>query len=151
MLVRARQIGLAFLAATLVTAVAASVCSTQFVIAALVAVNVEIPFGVRLSMTFTDLHILRMLLPAAIACLLPAFIVAEQLSRFVGGRRDVWFAVAGGTAFLAELLIIEAVLGLMPIGGARSGAGMAMQGVAGVLGGIVYARLSATPVSGEGG
>ena len=65
MLVRARQIGLAFLAATLLTAIAASVFSTQFVIAGLTAVNVDIPFGVRLSMTFTDLAILRMLLPAA--------------------------------------------------------------------------------------
>ena len=144
MFARARQLGTAFLFASLVTAVAASVFSTQFVIAALAAVGVDIPFGTRLVMTITDLRILTIFLPATIACFLPAFLLAEFLSRRTGAR-IAWFAVAGGAALVTELMIIEAALGLMPIGGARSTAGMAMQGVAGVLGGVAFARLTPAP------
>ena len=149
MLPRAAQIAIALLLAALLTAVAASVFSTQFVIAALTAIDVEVPFGVRLSMTFTDLAILMILLPAAIACFVPAFVIAEALARWLGGRRELWFALAGGTALVTELLLIESVLGLMPVGGARTTAGMALQGVAGVLGGVAFSRLAAMPAAGE--
>ena len=142
MFARARQIGFAFLLASFATAIAGSIFSTQFVVAALEAVGVQIPVGTRLLMTLTDLRILMTMLPAVIACFVPAFLIAGFLSRRLGGPRMAWFAVAGGSALVVELLIIEAQLGLMPIAGARTSAGIALQGVAGVFGGLVYTWLS---------
>ena len=142
MLERVAKIGLAFIAASLATGVAASVFSTQFVIAGLGAIDVHVPFGTRLSMTVTDLRMLLILVPSAMACFLPAFVVAAVLSKHVGGSRDAWFVLAGGVALVVELMIIEASLSLMPIAGARTAAGLALQGVAGALGGYVFARLT---------
>jgi len=137
-----RQVVVAFAGAAVLASIAASVSSTQFVIAALGAIDVDVPLSTRLIMTVEDLAILRTLLPATVACFLPAFWVAEAAATALGGNRSLWLALAGGTALVAEILIIEAALGLMPIGGARTVAGLAMQGVAGALGGIVFARLA---------
>lgn len=141
----------AFAAATAATAVLASVFSTQFVIAGLSGIGVEIPLTTRLVMTITDLAILLVLVPAAAACFLPAFALAGYASHRLGGDRQMWFTLAGAAGLCVELIIIEAVLGLMPVGGARTVPGLAMQTVAGAVGGFVFARLTAAPAAGEPG
>ena len=55
----------AFPAAVILTAVLASLCSTQFVLAELTALGIEISVSARIAMCFEDLGILRSLLPRA--------------------------------------------------------------------------------------
>lgn len=137
----------AFLAALVTAAVIASVFSTQFVLAALRDIDVAVPLADNFSMVFADLGVLKTLLPLAGVALLVAFLVAGLCAR-LGGSRVAWFAVAGFSAMIALLLIIEAVLQVMPLSGARSPAGLLFQGIAGAIGGILFANLT-RPSTGE--
>ena len=137
-----RRLVVSFVAAAAIASVLASFCSTQFVIAGLSAPGIDIPPSTRLAMTLDDLGILKALLPAIAACWLVAFPVAALCSRKLGGNRMAWFAAAGGIALVAELLIINAVLGVTIIAGARSLPGLACLGLAGVIGGAVFAHLT---------
>jgi hypothetical protein len=132
---------LAFLAAVFCTSLLGSIVSSQFVIAGLVDLGIEIPLADRLRMTVQDLGILPALSAAVAAAFLPALAIAEFGGRKFGGRRG-WFLVAGAAALTAELAIMQAVLGLMPIAGARSAAGLGMLGLAGALGGLTFAALT---------
>ncbi len=133
---------LAFAAAVLLTSVLGSVFSTQFVIAGLEGIDVDVPTAARVEMTVADLGILETYLPAVAACFLPGFLIAGLCANRLGGSRYLWYAAAGFSAFVIELKIIEAALALMPIGGARSLAGLGMQGVAGAVGGLAFAFLT---------
>lgn len=137
-----RQSAIAFVAAVLVTAILASVFSTQVVIAGLQGIDVDVPFATRVRMTLSDLPILAMFVPGAAACFLPAFLVASLLAARTQLPRTLWFVLAGASAFVVELKIIESVLGLMPIGGARSAIGLFLQSIAGATGGWVFAGFS---------
>ena len=140
---------LAFIVAVAVAGVTGSVVSTQFVIAALNSIDVAVPFGVRISMTVRDFGILPTLLPAVAACFLPGFLVAGLCASKIGGSRIGWFTVAGATALVAELMLMRAALGLMPIAGARSTFGMLSFALAGAAGGWVFARLTTRRTSPE--
>lgn len=135
----------AFPAAVILTAVLASLCSTQFVLAELTALGIEISVSARIAMCFEDLGILRSLLPAVAACWLVGFPVAHALEARIGGNRNAWFVAAGGAALVGELLIMQAVLGVTAIAGARSLPGLLCQGVAGALGGYLFARMTRVP------
>lgn len=129
----------AFLAALLVASVVASFFSTQFVLAALRDIDIVVPLADNLFMIVADLGVLRTLLPLAGAALLIAFLVAGLCAR-LGGSRVAWFAVAGFAAMIALLLIVEATLDVMPLAGARSTAGLVCQGIAGAVGGLLFAH-----------
>ncbi len=131
----------AFLAAVFLTSLLGSVVSSQFVMAGLTDLGVQIPLNDRLRMTVQDFGILPALSIAVAAAFLPALALAGLASRRFGGRR-AWFAAAGGAALIAELTIMQAVLGLMPVAGARTPAGMAAFGLAGALGGLAFALLT---------
>lgn len=133
---------LALLASAAVTALLASISSSQFVIAGLQAIDVDIPYSTRLSMTVADFGILTVLLPAVLACFLIAFLVAGFCAARLGGSRIGWFIAAGATSLVAELLIMQGVFGVMPVSGARSVAGLLAQGVAGAVGGYLFARIT---------
>lgn len=132
---------LAFLAAVICTSLLGSIVSSQFVMAGLSGLGVDIPVADRLRMTVQDFGILPALSTAVAAAFLPAFVVAGLAGRRFGGRR-AWFTAAGGAALVAELAIMQAVLGLMPVAGARSAAGLGALGVAGALGGLTFALLT---------
>ena len=133
---------LAFLASVLAAAVLGSVFSTQFVIGALGSIDVAVPIDVRLTTTIRDFGILPTLVPAVAACFMIGFLVAGLCAAKLGGSRRIWFALAGGAALVCELLVMEASLGLMPVAGARTHAGLAAFGVAGAAGGWIFARLT---------
>lgn len=135
----------AFAAAVTLTAILASLCSTQFVVGGLTALGIEIPLARRIGMSFEDLGILQSLLPAIAASWLVGFPVAHALAGRIGGNRHAWFAAAGGAALVAELLIIQSVLGVTPIAGARSTAGLLCQGLVGAIGGFLFARMTRAP------
>lgn len=134
---------LAFLAAVLSASVLCSLLSTQFVIAGLQSVDIAIPVAVRLQMSVDDLAILQTLIPALSACFLVGFIVAALCIRWVGGSRTGWYTIAGFSSLIALYLLLNFILEIMPISGARSIIGLTAQGLAGGLGGYVFAKLSA--------
>lgn len=131
----------AFVVALLVSSAIASLLSTQFVLAALRGIDIAVPLGDNLRMTIADLGVLKTLLPLGGTALLIAFLIAGLCTR-LGGNRVAWFVVAGFSAMITLLLIIQAVLGVMPLAGARSTAGLVFQGLAGGVGGYLFARLT---------
>ncbi len=133
---------IAFIAATVTTGVLGSVFSTQFVIAALGSIDVAVPMDVRLATTIRDFGILPTLVPAVVSCFLIGFLVAGLCASKLGGSRTAWLSLAGATALVSELLIMQAVLGLMPVAGARTTTGLASFAVAGATGGWLFARLT---------
>ena len=138
----------AFAAAIVATGLLASVFSTQFVLASLRGIDIAIPLSDNLSMIVADLGVLKTLLPLASVALLVAFLVAGFCARF-GGNRQVWFTVAGFAAMVTLLLIIKTVLGVMPLSGARSLAGLVFQGIAGGVGGHVFAKMTRESATAE--
>ena len=139
------RIFLAYLLAAFSTALLCSLFSTQFVIADLQAINVPMPFATRVEMTFRDLAILQTLIPAMLGCLLVAFSVAWLCQRLLGGQRRVWYSFAGFAGLVALFLLVDWLLQLMPIAGARTYAGIFCQGVAGGLGGWLFASFAEKP------
>lgn len=132
----------AFFSGVVATALLCSVLSTQFVIAALQDIEVMIPMAVRLQMTVKDLAILQALVPAISACFLVGFIVAALCVRWIGGHRTLWYVLAGISALLSFYMLLNLILELMPIAGARTTAGMVAQGLAGGVGGWIFASIS---------
>ena len=133
---------IAFLLAVVAATALASIISTQFVIAGLQGIGVKIPFGTRVSMTVTDLALLRIYLIMGGTAMLVAFLVAGACARWLPGSRQVWFTVAGFAALTCVLLLVESMLGAMLIAGARSLPGLLLQGVAGAFGGWSFVRLT---------
>ena len=141
---------IAFIAAVLTSAIFSSIFSTQFVIAGLQDIGVDIPLSVRLRMTLEDFSILETLLMVISACFLVGFLVAGLCASKLNGNRTVWYMVAGACAFFLTFLLLEAVLQLMPIAGARTWFGLLTQAFAGLIGGYVFARLTAKTKQREG-
>ena len=133
----------AFIVAVLSTSVLASAFSSQFVIAALQGVGVEISLGTRFTMTLRDFAIFETLGLVTAACFFVGFIVAAICQRFIGGVRLLWFVVAGASALTCTLLLMTWQLQLTPIAGARTSLGLAFQALAGAIGGFLFAKLSA--------
>jgi len=134
---------LAFLAAVVVAGVLAATASTQFVLAELKGLGVDIPLGARFSMTAHDIVGMGTLyFPIIGVAFLIAFPVAALIVRFLlPGWTTVGYTLAGFVAILSLLLIMIAVFGLIPVAGARSTAGLLAQCLAGGAGGYFFARL----------
>ena len=142
MLNKLLRVGGAFLVAVLAASIVSSVFSSQFVVAGLNGVGVDVPFNIRIAMTFSDFSILQTLLMVVAACLLIGFLIAALGFKLLGGNRQLWYVAAGGCALLTTLLLMESLLQLMPVAGARTTFGLITQAIAGMLGGYVYAVVS---------
>jgi hypothetical protein len=134
---------LAYLIAVLSAAVLCSLLSTQFVIAGLQGIDVAVPLDVRFQMSMQDLGILQTLIPAIGACFAVGFGIAALCGRWIGGSRTVWNTLAGVSSLVTLYLLLNFILEIMPISGARSFAGLAAQGLAGSVGGWLFAKVSA--------
>lgn len=132
----------AFVVAVFSTSVLASVFSSQSVIASLQAINVEVPLTSRLSMTLVDLKILQTLALVSAACLLVGFVVAALCNKYISSNRTAWYVLAGTCALITTLLLMSYFLQLAPIAGARTIVGLAFQGLAGAVGGYLFAKLT---------
>lgn len=132
----------AFLLAVIATGLTASIFSTQFVIAGLESVGVDVPIGERIRMTFVDLRILILYSLLIAAFLFPAFLVAGLCAGKLQGARQGWFTLAGATAIVAGLKLMEHTLGGMMVAGARSVTGLLFQAIAGGFGGWCFAYLT---------
>ncbi len=133
---------IALLVASLTTAIIGSVFSSQFVISELISIGAEIPFSTRLSMTADDFGILPSLMPLTLICFVIAFSIASLCNKYIGGKRIVWYIIAGSAGLMATLLVMKAVLVVTGIAGTRSTLGFLSFGLAGAVGGWVFAKLT---------
>lgn len=132
----------AYLPAVLTTTALGSVAATQFVLADLRMMGVEVPLGVRLETTVHDIiGMSPTFAPIVAAALLVAFLVAALLTRFIPLPERGWYLVGGCVAMIAALLLVKSVLGGSPIAGANDTFGLIAQGIAGLVGGWTFTRL----------
>ena len=132
----------AFIAATLAAFVAGSILATQFILANVSAMGMEVTTGVRLQSTFHDIAGLSTsYLPMVSIALLIAFLVAGLLAKRWPTQRLFLFMLAGAVGLVAIHVLMKALLGLSGIAATRTTLGLLSQGLAGALGGYFYYRL----------
>lgn len=137
-----RRIVPAFLGAALVAAVWGSMAQTQITMNALVALDVAMPWGLRLTTTLQDLvGFGPVYLGMVLVAWLPAFAVAGWLARRAPHWRWALFPLAAGVALAAAFAFADAVAP-MPvfIDATRGATGTLAMVLGGVLGGTLYAR-----------
>ncbi len=138
---------LSFLLAVLVGVISATVLHTQFVLARLAALGVEIPFAVRLQTTWHDMVGLGwpkstmtygfiIMIGLAIA-----FAVMSLVRHFFSRCNRVLYPVGGALAMATALVAMYPMFEVVLIAGARGPVGFAAQCFAGVLAGSVFAYM----------
>ncbi|MFT6991253.1 MAG: putative membrane protein YadS [Paraglaciecola sp.] len=131
-----------FLIAAIFAFVLASVFHSQFVMAELTSVGVNISFNDRLSMSLDDLIGLYPTYGVVIAIsLLLGFIVAALLKKRFTTPSSILYFTAGGLSVATALLAMHPILDITFIAGARSTLGFISQCIAGALGGWFYINL----------
>ena len=134
----------AFAAGVLATYIVAAIASTQMILGEVAGLGMPVSFGDRAAATLHDLAGMAMAyLPLIGASLLVAFPVAALALRAVRLPRALGYALAGGAALWALHLIMIAVFGMHPVPATRTALGLALQAGAGLVGGYVFARLTA--------
>ena len=133
----------AYLGAVLLTYMVGAAAITQVNLGSLQNLGASVDVATRLSATWADLQGLVMpyLVLVAIALLI-GFVVTGQISRFFPLHRWWLYPLAGLVALIAMHLILKAVIGLWGVAGARPAIGLVLQGLAGLVGGWLYARIS---------
>lgn len=130
----------AWFAAVLVTAVAGSVIQTQFNLAMIRRLGAPVSLTDRLETTLHDLAgftpTYALLVAAGFLIALP---VSGLLARFWPAGRMVLHGLAGGTAIVGALLVMNALLPVTMIGAARFPSGIATLALPGMLGGLLFA------------
>jgi hypothetical protein len=131
-----------FLIAALFAFVLASLFHSQFVMAELTSVGVNISFNDRLSMSLDDLIGLYPTYGMVIALsLLIAFSIATLLLKFVKVPSSRLYFIGGGLGVATALLAMHPLLDTTLIAGARSTFGFISQSLAGAMGGWVFSHL----------
>jgi uncharacterized membrane protein len=77
-----------------------------------------------------------------------AFLVAAQIKRALQPLAPIAYPIAGAVAVVTAILLIEGTAGaggVGAIGGARDATGLALQGLAGFIGGAVFALTRGAP------
>ena len=133
----------AYSGAVLLTYLVGAAAITQVNLGSLQNLGASVDVATRLSATWADLQGLVMpyLVLVAIALLI-GFVVTGQISRFFPLHRWWLYPLAGLVALIAMHLILKAVIGLWGVAGARPAIGLVLQGLAGLVGGWLYARIS---------
>lgn len=135
------RVVLAFLLAMVVATVLGAVAHTQFVLARLSGLGVDISFGERLSTTLHDIAGMAPLFGAIVGA---GFIVAMSSAalafRLAGTQRTLIYAVAGAVSLGVTLTVMNAVFEITAIAGARSTLGFLAQMAAGAVGGLTFAK-----------
>ncbi|MEE4360795.1 MAG: hypothetical protein V2I63_04650 [Pseudomonadales bacterium] len=134
---------LAFVLAVLVTEVLAALASTQFVLAALGELGVRISWSDRLATSLHDIvGMTGIYLPVIAAALLIGFSVCALVVRRLGADwARIGYPLAGFVGVLTAIELMIAIFDIVPIAGARTLAGLLCQGLAGAVGGWLFAML----------
>lgn len=130
---------LALLVATLVTLVLVSLGHSLFVQAELAALGTELPLHVRAGAIVRDIvGLLPMLGPILLGALLIAFLIAGLLRPRAGLLAPFAYPLAGWAAVALALVAMRLVFGFSPLAGARTGAGLLVMSLGGLVGGTVF-------------
>ncbi len=132
-----------FVVAVLTTYLLASIIGTQIVLTDILNFGLEVSLSDRVSATIHDIVGLAPVLSALIsAALLVGFIVAIICKRFLGGNLTYWYLAAGFTSLPATIMLIKSVMGVTLFAAARTGWGMLLIALCGLVGGWLFARLT---------
>lgn len=146
-LARIGRVVFAYLAAVLVTTVLGTITQTQFNLAALQALGTPIPLDVRAVTTGRDLlGFTPSFAPIVAGGFLIAFIVSGLLARWRPAWRGVLHPLAGFTAVLTALVVMNHLFGITPVAATRSLVGLLAMAASGAVGGWVFARVIRRPL-----
>ena len=135
------RVALAFILAVIVATVLGAVAHTQFVLARLSGLGVDISLGERLSMTLHDIVGMAPLFGAIVgAGFIVAMSAAALVFKLAGTRRTLIYVVAGAVSLGVTLMVMNAVFEITAIAGARSTLGFLAQMAAGAVGGLTFAK-----------
>lgn len=146
------RVSIVFVAAVILATAIACVIGTQFVLAALTGIGVDIPLADRLATTWYDLVNFGFVPSPAFGFsyalvigigLLIAFLAAAGLSVFLPRYRTLIYTVAGGVAIVTFLGASFFVFGVVLFAFAQTPFGLLSQAIAGAIGGWFFATYSA--------
>ncbi|MEO1149454.1 MAG: hypothetical protein AAFW83_00540 [Pseudomonadota bacterium] len=142
----------AFALASLTTFLSASIFQTHQVLGALRQIGVEISLRQHLAMViddiigFTSRSDIGLSFPVVIAAaLFGGFLIAEILKRLIRPLAPVAYVIAGAAAMAVLMAAMYTMFQASPIAGARGTTGLALQMLAGGLGGWVFTLLQSAP------
>lgn len=134
-----------FFAASLLTFLLASIVHSQFVIHALIAINIEVTWLDRLNMTLQDLQgLFPTLGPIISFSLLCGFLLVTLLNKLSKDSQQfnaILLPIAGGVALWLMIFAMHPIMNITVIASARSSAGIASLSVCGAIGGWLFGRL----------
>jgi hypothetical protein len=132
-----------YLAAVTVGYLLATITATQSVIHELGGMGVPVGLRDRAAMTLQDIRGLAgMFLPMVAFAYLAAFLSAALLMRWLARWRTAIYVAAGATALVMIHVTLKLAFGLTPVAVARTAGGLALQAVAGGVGGFTYLYLA---------
>jgi hypothetical protein len=119
-----------------------SILVTQFNLAQVAGMGMDVTLAVRLQATLHDISGLAgTYLPLIAVAFLIALLVATGLLKVFPSQPQLLYQLAGGVALVALHMTMKAVLGLSGIAATRTLAGLLSQGLAGMLGGYIFYRI----------
>jgi len=128
--------------AVVVTVLIGSVVQTQFNLAAISGLGVEIGPGERISTTWHDLLSFTPLYTVLVALAFAvAWPVAGWLKRWLPGHRTLLFTLAGFSAVWVTIALMNRALPITAIGATRDLSGTLALAAAGALAGWLYSRM----------
>lgn len=132
-----------FVIAVATTYLLASIFHSQFVLSALTKIDIQISTSDRLSMTLSDLLGMApgygSVLFIALAL---GFVTINAISRWIYPLPAMRYPLAGFLAVATALLVMQPLLNVTLIAGAREPLGFLFQCLAGLVGGLVFVRLT---------
>jgi hypothetical protein len=135
---------LLFIGAVLLASLLTSLVSTQIVIAELNNFGIRVSLTDRLCATVKDLYGLGVSLFVMITPgFLIGFIIAKYAHHLLGGNRTLWYITAGFSTFPITLLLIKYFMGVTLLASARTSFGMLLVACCCMLGGWMFANVSA--------
>ena len=134
---------LTFLAAVLAIYVVATVLASNSVLDNVVAMGLPVSLGKRITVIAHDLvGMATSLLPLIVIGFLIAFLTTALLTRWWPRIRIILYVIAGAVAVIGIHTALNLTFDITPVAAARTTGGLLMQGVAGALGGYLFARFS---------
>lgn len=136
----------AYVAAAIVTYTAASLFYTQQILAKQAAIGAVYTPAQQAATYLANILGLGVYGAVLAVALLIGLIVAAILKRVIKPLAAIAYPLAGAAAVVAAIYFIEttaAAGGAGAIGGARDALGLALQGLAGAIGGLVFALMAA--------
>jgi hypothetical protein len=134
---------LGLLVAALVTTALASLGHSLFVQAELAALGTELPVMVRLGAIIRDfIGLLPALGGILLGALLVAFLIAGFLKPRAGLLKPFAYPLAGWAAVALALVGMKLAFGFSPLAGARTGMGLLVMSLSGLVGGMVFAWMT---------